>query len=155
MEYRDRNDPLADPKTSAWRKSPVGHKLNEDGSNLCNYPDEHPACVIDPAGLVEANKIQIRTLKDDRPAAIRFYAFVQHEGDVVIMKQHNPHIVVSIGQSFGMSHNFLQPEHVRDLWDEEKGLAARGCVCEDGLLGAERPSMSLSLRDQVGATLPE
>lgn len=106
--------------------------------------------MTEPSILVTINRERIEAhdpASDDLPPPeLRFYAFVQHEGDVVVLKQHNPCAIVSIGQSFAMEHNFLEPQHVREPWDD--GSLQHGCECEDGVVGkGERLPEGFDLRN--------
>ena len=100
--------------------------------------------MADPRTVVEINRR--RQGLDPTLPDVRFYAFVQHEGDVVITKRHNPHLVVSIGQTFGVAKNFVEPQHVLNLWEKKEG--EKHCLCEDGNLWMEKdPKKAKELKD--------
>lgn len=128
-EQRIYTDVTDDNVLSGW--APGRARNIEDKADVCKEPNEHRGCVADPRLIVRANAARRRRADGDLPK-ISFYAFVQHEGDVVITKKRNPHLVVSIGQTFGVAKNFVEPQHVLDLW--EKGEGWKKCRCPDGNL---------------------
>lgn len=130
-------------KEKAWTTGDIENIQDEE--DLCLHPEEHRAQVVDPGVIVDLNKIRVK--QDPTRPAVRFYAFVQHEGDIVVTKRHNPHLVVSIGQTFGVARNFVEPQHVYDLWDKDEGV--KHCTCPAGFSGENKTpaELSLQLRD--------
>lgn len=123
LDYTDPSDATA---TSAWRN---GSARNIKKNQLCKHPDEHRAWTIDPATLVEVNAK--RRIETPKLPVLSFYTIVQHEGDFVVTTRHVAHAVVSIGQSYGVAHNFLEPRHLVNLYEVD-GAGKISCKCPDG-----------------------
>lgn len=140
--YYDPKDAAAGSASSCWRKSAAGQNPTSD-DEICREVQEHRACVLDPDTICAENA-ERRTVDESLPE-LRFYAIVQHEGEVIIHKRHNPHIVISIGQSFGVSRSFLEPQYAMGLMDNDEGV--RKCDCPNGHESDKHPEWDLELRD--------
>lgn len=140
--YYDWTDRSSRTGNGSWRACPPGQTATKE-EDVCRFVHEHRACVLDPETITFENARR----REGNPTlpVLRFYAVVQHEGEVVIHKRHNPHMVISIGQSFAVTRNFLEPQYAVHLWDNAEGK--RRCECNDGYDGAARTSWPLDLRD--------
>ena len=111
----------------------------------CDHPDEHRGVLVDVETLVERNRL--RQLRHPGTPAVRFYAFVQHEGEIVCTKRHHAHAVVSIGQSLGVARNYVCPGDVVDLYKVEKNFQKkRRCSCPDGPTYNALDAQTLNMR---------
>ena len=111
----------------------------------CAYPDEHRGVVVDIDKLVERNRL--RQLRHPGTPKVRFYAFVQHEGEIVCTKRQHAHAVVSIGASFAVARNFVLPSDVVELYKKERNFGGkRRCCCPDGPTHSETDAQKLDLR---------
>lgn len=144
-DYYDRNDTTGHASGDwAGRELPPGHNPRSK-REICPSTWEHKECVVNVAGLCELNRKRREARPEENLPLIKFYAIVQHEGEAVILKRHNPRLVVSIGMSYGVTTCLLEPQHAIKLWDNQEGK--RVCNCVDGIDEGERPDWTLELRD--------
>lgn len=147
VRYRDYND--KGHKDSSWNDLDMGPMTEDD---ICPYPLEHRGTVVDPETIVAISKRLEANNPDFVP--IRFYAFFQPEGTFVVTKQHNVHAVISIGQSFSVAHNFLEPQHIMHMYNDggevpDDGKPINGapkCRCPFGETNDEEAKGELGLR---------
>lgn len=99
----------------------------------CQFPEEHIGALASPEDVAKINRGRRTTAKElgEKLPRLEFYAFVQHESEVFCAKRHTVHAVVNIGQSFSLSHNFLEPQHVKALHRQD-GAGKHRCTCAEG-----------------------
>lgn len=99
--------------------------------------------MLDPETITDQNRT--RREENSTLPLLKFYAVVQHEGEVMIWKRHIPHAVVSIGQSFSVERSFLEQQHAPRMWGDQ-AEKDRKCTCNDGCGFRGKPTWGLDLR---------
>ena len=134
-------------ETSPWRDTDATD-CQED-QDLCGYPHEHFNSVLSPSTIIKINRARIEAYENmpgaNVPPVLEFGGFVAHEGEAFVLRAGTPHALVSIGQTYTVSHNFLEPGDMRALYSED-GEGRRQCQCEDGVvpeLGSEFTDLRL------------
>lgn len=162
VRYRDPED--QGHEDSSWGDAPKPDISKDD---ICAFPLEHRGVVASPTQIVALSR-WYEANPDQRPEGhgdwhpIRFYAFVQPEGSFVLSKRHNVHAVVSFGQSFAVAHNFLEPQHVMEMYrpdgevvpDGKPVRGVRHCSCVYGELHDDTAMPDLGLRKMAAKHVP-
>lgn len=119
-----------DPKTngaSCWRDTPVARPYT-DLKEACKYPEDHRGRFASPDILRRVNRT--RRNANPRLPELRFYAFVQHEGETVILKPGIWYKVINIGQCYGIDRNYIRPRDAGHFLQTDR--TSTRCTCRDG-----------------------
>ena len=138
--YRDRADEN-DGNPTCWQHAPFSQAPEVTGQ-WCQFPQDHTECFVSPAVLHVINRTR-RTINDSIPE-INFYAFVQHEGETTYLKPGIWYMTVSVGQCYGVSHNFVRPRDAETIL-EDKQTQTR-CTCPDGGRRGGKDNTHIDLR---------
>lgn len=150
VRYFDPNDNKAN-SSNCWRDTPPGRPY-ETAEDACNFPQDHLECFASPAVIHQINRTR-RKLDETLPE-INFYAFVQHEGETVILKPKIWHMIVSVGQCYGVSHAYIRPKDAAEVLLEPHRTEVR-CRCRDGKRDGVADGTTLPLREVEKRPLPE
>lgn len=119
MRYRDWNAPKEAGTWSPWYQTGTV-------ANACDYADEHGSVAVDIPTLAYINK-QRRKSNHNLPQ-LRWYPIIQKIGDLVLLKERTPYVSVTIGQTYSVAHNFLEPRHLEELYSTH-GEGKNRCKC--------------------------
>ena len=126
---------------NCWRPGPENNPLGDDDP-ICQHPEDHLECVANPTLIARIN--YERRAQDARIPKINFYYFVQHEGETVITLPKTWFMVVNIGQSFGVSHNYARPRDAAGLL--RRDVDTKACNCPEGTIDGTLDPTTLALR---------
>lgn len=126
LQYRDRSD---DSEVSGW----AGGPRPDTSEGVCEFGLDHLEGAMSPETIKDLNQKRIAAAAKAghaRPPLLEFGAVVVHPSQAIIFKRDTPFALVHIGQTFSVTHNFLQPHLAKELYEDTKGQ--RRCKCEVG-----------------------